>query len=190
MGLRRALSPLPLGKPHEVTPRCASLVARLLAQSLRAVEAAQDRDNPRSGRRNWAGRILQVTLRTARRAQRPPPSSSLCPGGSSCSSGNCSHPAPGSGYSPPPSASRARRRKPDSSLQRVLSRCAKPGVRKRTQTRLRSRASKPEPRLRSIALFGTLLGTELRLLEQILFIRWRCVKTRGKVLGCESQDLG
>lgn len=44
--LRRALSPLLLGKSHEVTPRCASLVARLLAESLRAVEAAQDRDSP------------------------------------------------------------------------------------------------------------------------------------------------
>lgn len=37
------------------------------------------------------------------------PSSGHCPCGGSCSSGNCSHPGPGSGYSPPPPASRARR---------------------------------------------------------------------------------
>lgn len=183
LGPRRAPSPLPLGKPREVTPGCASLVAGPLAESLRAVEAAQDRDSPRSGRRNWAGRTPQVTLGAARLAKRrppPPPPTSLRPGGSSCSSGNCSHPAPGSGYSPPPSASRARRRNPDSSLQRVLSRCAKLGVWKLTETRLLSRPSKPEPRLRSIALLGTLLRTELRLLEQIPFLRWRCVKTRGE----------
>ena len=177
LALRRALSPLPLGKPREVTPRCASLAARPLAASLRAVEAAPDRHSPRSGRRNWAGRTPRVTPGAARLAKRRPPPA---PHQALSGGGSCSHPAPGSGYSPPPSASRARRRKSDSSLQPVLSRCAKLGVWKRTETRLPSRPSKPEPRLRSISLLGTLLGTELRLLEQIPFLRGRCVKTPGK----------
>ena len=73
LALRRALSPLPLGKPREVTPRCASLAARPLAESLRAVEAAPDRDSPRSGRRNWAGRTPRVTPGAARLAKRRPP---------------------------------------------------------------------------------------------------------------------
>lgn len=110
------------------------------------MEAAPGSGDPRSGLRSRAGRILPVALGSARRQATPP--CGHCPGGSSCGSGNCSHPSPGSGYSPPPPASRARPGKPCSSLRRVLSPCAKLGVWKRAETGLLSRVSTLEPERR------------------------------------------
>lgn len=85
-----------------------------------AVEAAPGRDDPRSGLRSRAGRILPVALGSALRRATPP--CGHCPGGSSCCSGNCLHPSPGSGYSPPPPASRARPGKPCLSLREYFPR--------------------------------------------------------------------
>lgn len=139
-----------------------------------AVEAARGRGNLRSGSGlgSWAGRILSVALGSARRQATPP--FGHCPGGSSCGSGNCSHPSPSSGYSAPPPASRARPGKRSLSLQRVLFPCAKLGVWKRSETGLLSRVCtlKPERRPPGIALFWDATWRLTALLEQILLLGW------------------
>lgn len=115
------------------------------------------------------------------------PSSGPCPCGGSCSSGNCSHPGPGSGYSPPPPASRARRE----SLTQVCSEYFPP-VRK---TALRPASFPAFPPLdlnedSPVSLSpGTLLGGQELCVGQVLFLDWRSVNTRGRGLHCESQDL-
>lgn len=154
-----------------------------------AVEAARGRGNLRSGLGSWAGRILSVALGSARRQATPP--FGHCPGGSSCSSGNCSHPSPSSGYSAPPPASRARPGKRCLSLQRVLFPCAKLGVWKRAETGLLSRACTLEPERRppGIAFLGRYL--EANCAVGTNFASWLAgvgLKTEQKVLCYKSQD--
>lgn len=151
----------------------------------RTVEASHGKGDLRSGRKSRRGILAGCSEDRARRQATPPPAATA-PAAAAAAAATARIQA-GLGLLPSSCSISGQKGKPYSSLQQSTF----SGAQNCAETSLLSRVStsEPEPRLPSVVLPWDAAWRRRLCAGQVFFPGWHPVKTRGRGLLCESQDL-